>query len=311
MSSSIASLFGPSAEEIVFARQQQERTRQQQQLQSALAAQQSPAARNYYESGYNIAMGLGKGLAGMFGYSEQLQDPRIAKSLAMRKVFSGLSAEDLNDPSKISMISQLADEYDLPELKLWSADRERKLLEEESDRAYKAGQASKLDWKNVKEYKTPDGRVFRGGMLGDQLYEFTQGSNPTLAEQGSVTYTAEKESNVRKVTRSQLPIVETVLKTRGYTKGLGELSNQEINDLKTRIASRANVLIEQYGKQGEELDEYDAYDDVITELENAGVLSKGKAFGIFDVSDYDPNKSIESQVKEQTKTTNKKPKKTN
>ena len=39
-------------------------------------------------------------------------------------------------------------------------------------------------------------------------------------------------------------------------------------------------------------------------FENAEVLSKGKAFGIFDVSNYDPNKTIESQVKKQTQTEN-------
>lgn len=132
--SSIASLFGPTAEEIVYDRNQQERLRQQAQLQQSLAGQETQAARDFYQSGYNIAMGVGKGLAGAFGYSDQMQDPRIAKSIAMRKVFSDLSAEDLNDPSKIAMISQLADEYDLPELKLWTADRERKLLEEESTR---------------------------------------------------------------------------------------------------------------------------------------------------------------------------------
>ena len=113
--SSIASLFGPTAEEIVYDRNQQERLRQQAQLQQSLAGQETQAARDFYQSGYNIAMGVGKGLAGMFGYTDQMQDPRIAKSIAMRKVFSDLSAEDLNDPSKIAMISQLADEYDLPE----------------------------------------------------------------------------------------------------------------------------------------------------------------------------------------------------
>ena len=145
--SSIASLFGPTAEEIVYDRNQQERLRQQAQLQQSLAGQETQAARDFYQSGYNIAMGVGKGLAGAFGYSDQMQDPRIAKSIAMRKVFSDLSAEDLNDPSKIAMISQLADEYDLPELKLWTADRERKLLEEESTRQKRINDANKVTTK--------------------------------------------------------------------------------------------------------------------------------------------------------------------
>lgn len=302
MAGSIASLFGPSAEEIVYDRQQAEKLRQQAQLQQALAGQETQAGRDFYQSGYNLTMGLGKALAGMFGYSEQMQDPRIAKSIAMRKVFSDLSAEDLNDPSKISMLSQMADQYDLPELKLWVADRERKLLEEESDRAYKAGQASKLDWKNIKEYTTPDGRVFRGGMLGDQLYEFTQGGSPKLAEKNSVTYTPEKKITVRDVLPSQVKTVTTVLEERGYTTGLGELDRKQIKALGTRIASRANVLIAEQEQKGRTLEEYDAYDMVIDEFENAEVLSKGKAFGIFNVSNYDPNKSIESQIKKQTQT---------
>jgi len=297
--SSIASLFGPTAEEIVYDRNQQERLRQQAQLQQSLAGQETQAARDFYQSGYNIAMGVGKGLAGMFGYTDQMQDPRIAKSIAMRKVFSDLSAEDLNDPSKIAMISQLADEYDLPELKLWTADRERKLLEEESTRQKRINDANKLDWKNIKEYTTPDGRVFRGGMLGDQLYEFTQGGSPTLAEKNSVTYTPDKKITVRDVLRSQLGTVGTVLNARGYEKGLGELNQNEIKELNTRIASRANVLIAEQEAKGRTLEEYDAYEMVIDEFEEAGVLSKDKKFGLFNVSDYDPSKLISDQVEEQ------------
>jgi hypothetical protein len=163
--SSIASLFGPTAEEIVYDRNQQERLRQQAQLQQSLAGQETQAARDFYQSGYNIAMGVGKGLAGMFGYTDQMQDPRIAKSIAMRKVFSDLSAEDLNDPSKIAMISQLADEYDLPELKLWSADRERKLLEEESTRLKRirdAEAAAAETYSGAGTFIDPDGRRFNG-----------------------------------------------------------------------------------------------------------------------------------------------------
>lgn len=163
--SSIASLFGPTAEEIVYDRNQQERLRQQAQLQQSLAGQETQAARDFYQSGYNIAMGVGKGLAGAFGYSDQMQDPRIAKSIAMRKAFSDLSAEDLNDPSKIAMISQLADEYDLPELKLWTADRERKLREEKSvqlAREQKAAADAAETYSGAGTFVEPNGRRFNG-----------------------------------------------------------------------------------------------------------------------------------------------------
>ena len=298
--SSIASLFGPTAEEIVYDRNQQERLRQQAQLQQSLAGQETQAARDFYQSGYNIAMGVGKGLAGMFGYTDQMQDPRIAKSIAMRKVFSDLSAEDLNDPSKIAMISQLADEYDLPELKLWSADRERKLIDEIAARKVAADKAAKKEYTNIKEYATPEGRVFRGGQLGDQLIEFTQGGEPKLAEPGSVTYTPDKKITVRDVLRSQLGPVGTVLNARGYEKGLGELKQNEVKELSTRIAARANVLIAEQESKGRTLQEDVAYEMVIDEFEEAGVLSKDKKFGIFNVSDYDPSKLISDQLEEQT-----------
>ena len=97
-------------------------------------------------------MGVGKGLAGAFGYTDQMQDPRIAKSIAMRKVFSDLSAEDLNDPSKIAMISQLADQYDLPELKVWTADRERQLIDEEAARRVAAAKVGQKTYTNQKQY---------------------------------------------------------------------------------------------------------------------------------------------------------------
>jgi hypothetical protein len=216
--SSIASLFGPTAEEIVYDRNQQERLRQQAQLQQSLAGQETQAARDFYQSGYNIAMGVGKGLAGMFGYTDQMQDPRIAKSIAMRKVFSDLSAEDLNDPSKIAMISQLADEYDLPELKLWTADRERKLIDEIAARKVAADKAAKKEYTNIKEYATPEGRVFRGGQLGDQLIEFTQGGEPKLAEPGSVTYVAPQKSR-----QYQYPAPEVLNAAERYLKDKGVL----------------------------------------------------------------------------------------
>ena len=59
MASSIASLFGPTAEEIVYDRNQAERIRQQTELQQSLAGQENQASRDFYQSGYNIAMGVG------------------------------------------------------------------------------------------------------------------------------------------------------------------------------------------------------------------------------------------------------------
>jgi len=150
-------------------------------------------------------MGLGKALAGMFGYSEQMTDPRIAKSIAMRKVFSDLSAEDLNDPSKISMLSQMADQYDLPELKLWVADRERKLLEEESDRAYKAGQASKVTFKGHGLYEVPNMEGAQQGYIVESASgppEIYLASTNAPAPEGTKKYVAPPSSETGQITKT-------------------------------------------------------------------------------------------------------------
>lgn len=243
--SSIASLFGPTAEEIVYDRNQQERLRQQAQLQQSLAGQETQAARDFYQSGYNIAMGVGKGLAGAFGYSDQMQDPRIAKSIAMRKVFSDLSAEDLNDPSKIAMISQLADEYDLPELKLWTADRERKLIDEEAARRVAAAKAGQKTYTNQKQYERPDGTKFMGGMYNGQMYEFVQGEQPKLAVPGSVPYVDPPKSRQYQYPSPQvLKAAADFLKDKGVLKEtwLDFGTNEEDDNLIESFAEEAERL---------------------------------------------------------------------
>jgi len=272
--SSIASLFGPTAEEIVYDRNQQERLRQQAQLQQSLAGQETQAARDFYQSGYNIAMGVGKGLAGMFGYTDQMQDPRIAKSIAMRKVFSDLSAEDLNDPSKIAMISQLADEYDLPELKLWSADRERKLIDEIAARDIAAAKAGQKTYTNQKQYERPDGTTFMGGMYNGQIYEFVQGAQPKVADTGSIPYVAPPKSR-----QYQYPSPEVLNAAERYLKDKGVLDDSwtfggtnEEND----------KLIEAFAEEAERLRttsfegtfKYGAAFDSIFKKENAEIESE-------------------------------------
>jgi hypothetical protein len=236
MASSIASLFGPSAEEIVYDRDQQERLRQQAQLQQSLAGQETQAAKDFYQSGYNIAMGVGKGLAGAFGYSEQMTDPRIAKSLAMRKAFSNLSAEDLNDPSKIAMISQLADEYDLPELKVWTANRERELLEEESTRQKRINDANKVTIKGAGNYKIPGNPdpVF-GYMVGDQIIIRDTG---LPAPKNTTKYIDPKDPGY--AGKQEVDAVRLTLKN---IDGLGdELSATDLERVSNDIGNRARVL---------------------------------------------------------------------
>ncbi len=276
--SSIASLFGPTAEEIVYSKNQEEKLRQQAQLQQSLAGQETQAARDFYQSGYNIAMGVGKGLAGAFGYSDQMQDPRIAKSIAMRKVFSDLSAEDLNDPSKIAMISQLADEYDLPELKLWSADRERKLIDEIAARRVAAAKAGQKTYTNQKQYERLDGTTFMGGMYNGQIYEFVQGAQPKVADTGSIPYVAPPKSR-----QYQYPSPEVLNAAERYLKDKGVLDESWIFG---GTNEENDKLIESFAEEAERL-RSENFDSTFT---------YGKAFTSIFARD---NAEIESEKQEE------------
>lgn len=119
MASTIASLFGPSAEEIVYERQKEEKDRRALQYQQTLTGlRDTPGAATGYALGYQSGQGLGsavkgfqsgegvkgKILGGLFGASEELEDPRIAKALQMRQAFEGMTAADLKDPDKLQEV---------------------------------------------------------------------------------------------------------------------------------------------------------------------------------------------------------------
>ena len=118
MASSIASLFGPTAEELMYAQQESMKQQQQQQLQQNLSMQSSPLAQQFYQSGYNIASGIG----GMFG-DAPMADPRLAQSIKARKIMSDIGVEDLNDPGKLKMLQNAFSEAGMPEASLYFADR--------------------------------------------------------------------------------------------------------------------------------------------------------------------------------------------
>jgi len=106
MASTIASLFGPSAEEIVYERQKEERDRQAQQYQTTLSGlRDTPGASTGYALGYQSGQGLGQAVGGLFGKSPELEDPRIAKALQMRQAFEGMTADDLRDPDKLQEVA--------------------------------------------------------------------------------------------------------------------------------------------------------------------------------------------------------------
>jgi hypothetical protein len=122
MASSIASLFGPSAEEIVYAQQQQDMARRQAAEQQGMAMQSSPLAQQFYQSGLNITKGLG----GLFG-DAPMQDPRLGKNLKLRKILGDANVSDLTDPKKVSELSTKFSEAGLVQEALYFADRAKDL----------------------------------------------------------------------------------------------------------------------------------------------------------------------------------------
>ena len=111
MAGSIASLFGPSAEEIVYERQKEERERQDLNFYRGLQAIDVPGVATGMVAGRGIGQGLTQAAQGLFGTSQQLEDPRLAKALAMRQVFEGVTAADLRDPDKLEAMAQKAIDY--------------------------------------------------------------------------------------------------------------------------------------------------------------------------------------------------------
>ena len=147
MANGISSLFGPTAEEFKYAQQQANKERQQQQLQQGLAVQTSPLAQQFYQSGYNIASGLGN----LFGPAP-MADPRLAKSIKSRQIMSEISAQDLNDPEKLSALAQQFTEAQMPEAALYFADRANTLNVQDRDYRLalaKAKGASAFDIENT------------------------------------------------------------------------------------------------------------------------------------------------------------------
>jgi len=138
--SSIASLFGPSAEEIVYARQQQDKILRDQEYQAALARQQSPAAQSYYAAGYNLAKGLG----GLLGGESVMVDPALKKAVKMRDMVAKLEGKDFNDSKVLKNLAEkLADEGYINEaIRIY--DRAQAIEVQERTLAIEEGKRTKL-----------------------------------------------------------------------------------------------------------------------------------------------------------------------
>ena len=170
MASSIASLFGPSAEEIVYAKQQEDQARRQQQLQQGLAVQSSPLAQQFYQSGYNMFSGLG----GLFG--KPMMDPRLTQAVKIRQVLGDTNVADLNDPAALSKLSQKFQDEGLAREALYFADRATSLATaayardfKERELQAKYGTTKPTDYRVVNE----DGSISNVEQRGNRFFNST------------------------------------------------------------------------------------------------------------------------------------------
>ena len=166
MASTIASLFGPSAEELVYDRQKEERDRQAQQYQTTLSGlRDTPGAATGYALGYQGGQGLGQALGGLFGQSSELEDPRIAKALQIRQAFQGMSAADMSNPGKLQELAEKLQASGNPE-------------------------AAIPDVTNPTRFRLPDGSIVNGGFQNGRPVAYMD-DGTLVAIQGDYTEVGE------------------------------------------------------------------------------------------------------------------------
>lgn len=258
MAKSIASLFGPSAEEIVYDRNQAERIRQQAQLQQSLAGQENRASRDFYESGYNMATGAGRGLAGLFGYSEQMTDPRIAKGLKLRQVLGNTGVEDLNDASKVSALSSSLGKEGLTQEALYFADRAKELKKYNLE-LNKLGTITP-----VKDFVLADGTPV--GQDGYGQWSTLNGKPVSVSQLVTEkTYLAGAAAGTKDVTAGAESDIELNLLSDI------DLKKEDKEALARRIEQEADKIL---GKKGNTLTREQARKNAFENLKETGVLRK-------------------------------------
>lgn len=216
MASSIASLFGPSAEEIVYAKQQEDKALRQQQLQQGLAMQTSPLAQQFYQAGYNIVSGLG----GLFG--KPMLDPAMTKAVEIRRLLADTNADDLNDPTKLTTLAAQFGDAGYPKEALYFADRARTIAAE--NRAYELSMA-KYQQDISEQVMEPN---FKVKSTGDPVY--IQNGKYFNANTGEQVPVSELKS-VKDLTTPSTPVSEVISIEKEYLKDT-DFSEQE----KDRVA---------------------------------------------------------------------------
>jgi len=258
MAKSIASLFGPSAEEIVYDRNQAERIRQQAQLQQSLAGQENRASRDFYESGYNMATGAGRGLAGLFGYSEQIEDPRIAKSLKLRQILGNTGVDDLNDETKLAALSASLGKEGLTREALYFADREKEVKKYNLE-LNKLGTITP-----VKDFVLADGTPV--GQNGYGQWSTLNGKPVSVSQLVTEkTYLAGATAGTKDVTAGAESDIELTLLSDI------DLKKEDKEALARRIEQEADKIL---GKKGNKLTREEARKNAFENLKETKVLRK-------------------------------------
>jgi hypothetical protein len=217
MASSIASLFGPSAEEIVYAKQQEDKALRQQQLQQGLAMQASPLAQQFYQAGYNIVSGLG----GLFG--KPMLDPAMTKAVEIRRLLADTNANDLNDPAKLTTLAAQFGDAGYPKEALYFADRARTIAAE--NRAYELSMA-KYQQDISEQVMEPN---FKVKSTGDSVY--MQNGKYYNAKTGA-RVPVEDLISVKDITSASTPAVSEVISIENLYLDDTDFSEQE----KDRVA---------------------------------------------------------------------------
>lgn len=126
------SLFGPSAEEIMYQQQQDERDRQAVEFYRGLGAVDVPGVSTGMVFGRGIGQGLTQAVQGAFG-TGPMQDPALAKATGIRDIFANMDIADMSDPDTlINLSGQLQKKGYLNEA-LYLTDRAAALRKQKAD----------------------------------------------------------------------------------------------------------------------------------------------------------------------------------
>ena len=153
MADTIASLFGPTPEQIEYDRQQAERRRRDDLYATNLAAFKGdlPGFATGYALGTGVGEGLGQAAQGIFGM-EPMKDPSLAKSKKSREILREFSTSNLDDPTVLSKMARVFADNDMPEQAMAIQAQARQLKSNQPEQFYTATGAE-LMASNPAQYK--------------------------------------------------------------------------------------------------------------------------------------------------------------